>query len=187
MGIAEIKAMRETLQKMETMKEEVTKDINRDINQKRKAALAKIREYLSDMAIALDGIAVSVDLENGALFSSYYHGQRICFWQKYPMSRSHTNSKWSEDNKNWFITCYDGCKQDDSNYWCYIDETNSIERSGNPGKWSEGFIDLIENWEKIKPIIEESVQKALSKRMEIVRDETQAKLTSYEKVTDFEA
>lgn len=187
MGIAEIKAMRETLQKMETMKEEVTKDVNRDINEKRKAALTKIREYLSDMATALDGFEVSVDLKDGTLFPSCYHGQRICFWQKYPTYRSGINYKWSEDDKNWFITCYDGYKRDDSNYWYFIDETNSIERSGNLGKWSEGFIDLIEDWGKIKFLIEESVQKALSKKMEKVRDETQAKLTSYEKVTDFEA
>ena len=187
MAIDKIKAMTEVLAKMEEMQKSTYDDINKDINKKRKAALEKIREYLNELADSLGGREIRIFLGRNVIF---WDETYIEFNKKYITKRSScslTSDVLSEEKLNWQINTYYSTKQDDNDYWQFIDATNNIETSGNPKKWADGFLPLIENWTDIKAKIESGVEKDLTDRMQKIRENTTARVESYEKVTNFEA
>ena len=187
MSIAKLQAMTETLRKMEEMQKEVNEDVNKDINKKRKEALKKIREYLNEVADSLDGLKITVDFPKGTIFDGYENGEQITFNSTYPTHySSNCGYKWSDEPIKWYIDRYCSHKSSNSDYWYYIDAENDIEIVSEPGKWSYGFIRLIENWSDIKPLIEKGVEEQLAKRMQTIREETTKRVTSYKKVDEFE-
>lgn len=147
---------------------------------------------MDDVADALDGVELSIRLDGdnkSLIFGSYEDGQYINFNRKYRVVKYNgfTSGKWSEEPKNWYIDTYDGVRESDSKFYYFIDNSNDIERETNKGHWAEGFINLIENWNEIKTIIEREVEKQLTERMEEIRKDTAEKIEKYEKVNDFEA
>lgn len=182
---ANIKAMMETLKAMEEMQSNVNKDINKDINKKRKEALAKIREYLDDVADSLGGMSLTIPLPNGTVFSDFEHGQCINFNSGYRLKTSDA-ARWSEEKIKWNIDCYSSHRESDSCYYYYIDGTNDISEERNPEKWAPGFIRLIEKWGSIKAIIEAGIEEKLTKKMEQIRKDTAERIRSYESVNEFE-
>lgn len=186
MAISKLKAMMETLEKMEEMQEKVTKDVNKDLNKKRKEALAKIRNYLDEIADSLNGKEITVDI-GYKLFCCRVPD--IHFNQKYKTHRASISlydDKYSENPIKWWIGTYESSKPSDDDYYDYIDATNNISRR-NSKYWENSFIELIENWEAIKTNIELNLEKELTKQMEKIRKDTAKKIESYEKVNDFEA
>ena len=186
MGISKLKAMMETLEKMEEMQQKVNEDINKDINAKRKEALEKIRNYLNDVADSLNGKAITVDV-GYKLFCC--NTPEIHFNQKYKICKascSIESDRYSDEPIKWWIGKYNSVRKTDDNYYDYIDSTNKISPRDSK-YWGDGFIKLIENWEMIKANIESNLEKELTKQMERIRLDTANKIESYEKVNEFEA
>ena len=185
MSISKLKAMTETLEKMEEMQKQVNEDVGKDITAKRKEALQKIRNYLDEVADSLNGktICVSLDYE---LFCCNI--PTINFNREYKIKNGgiSTYPKYSDEKVKWWIGDSKSTKISDDEYWQYIDSTNNISRKGRK-EWAEGFIQLIENWDTIKVNIESNLEKELMRQMEKIRKDTSSRIESYEKVTDFEA
>lgn len=178
MSISKLKAMTETLSRMEQMKKEVTDDVNKDLDKKRMAALKKIREYLDDVAKALDGREVTIYLKESKPFGND-SWQSVRFNQKYIVSRG-WDTTYSDKPISWYFIWDNGRKKSNSEYCDYIDGENDI-------KWAAGFVSLIENWNKIKAEIEEGLEQELVRQMENVRKMTEDKVNSYKIVDEFEA
>ena len=185
MSIAKIKAMTETLAKMEKMQKETQDEINKDIDKKREAAFKEICKYLDEVAEALDGRSMSIDFPQHTFFG-YSSGQAIKFNSKYRTNKSGISTYYSEDKKNWYIDCYNGYKNENG-FYEFIDAETPTENPRKPGTWTEGIIPLIEKWSEIKMQIEQAIETELTKRMTKVREDTQKKVTSYKIVDDFEA
>ena len=66
-------------------------------------------------------------------------------------------------------------------------ETDFYRKSGENVYWNNGYIQLIEKWTEIKPLLESAIEKALISKMNQSQNELANFKASYEKVSDFKA
>lgn len=177
MNINKIKAMEETLEKMEKMQKETFEDINKDIDKKRVKALKEIRKYMDNLAKTLNGRTLKIEIDKGKIF---YDGTILSFNEKAIISNRNGlyDGKETEEKINWFFHTY----HYETSY-NYIDNKNEEKYKEN---WKTGFIELIENWNEIKEEIENKLVNELEKQMNRTRELTQNKIEKYKKVDDFE-
>ena len=188
MAISKIKAMTETLSRMEKMEREVVSEISTDIDEKRLEALGKIRSYMDELAKALAGRAVCITVSHIRIFSgysdAYVHFNETYCMQTHDPGIGRVGSKWSADTIPWHII-RSGYKQSNEKYENFIDgETNPMLEEH---KWSNGYITLIENWDAIKEEIESLLEERLTEDMDMIRKRTETEVKSYKLVEEFEA
>lgn len=178
-----IKAMREMTEKMAEMEKNVLNDVNKDRKQLRYDALCKIFDYLDEVADSLNGDEISVKLQNRQLFSfeDYIY---IRFNQKYPTGRGYSGTyTYSDEKTNWHISG-DGTKKDGKRYR-FIDR-GELDEIFKDGKWLDGYITLMENWQDVKCQIEVGITKHYEEKMKRMRENAQRNLEAYEKAANFE-
>lgn len=213
MAISKIKAMSETLKKMESMRDSVKEECNLDITEKRKAAFREICKYMNELSASLGGHEVIVEARSKAarkLFTKDNTGITVGFNAKY---RTSSNSyEKSPEVKNWWIAGIEDGDVHSYSYYGYkhigrgskgkaslydynrfiddsILETEDFEKCVEQNlyieRWLNGVVSLIENWAEIKENIEEEVEKKLKEQMNSVCVETEKDLTSYKIADEF--
>ena len=207
MAISKIKAMSETLKKMESMRDSVKEECNLDITEKRKAAFREICKYMNELSASLGGHEAIVEARSNAarkLFTKDNTGITVGFNAKYRTSSDYYNN--SPETKNWWIA---GIRDGNMNSYSYhgykhirkdgkasffdydnfiddsILETEDFDHSVFIDRWLAGVVSLIENWAEIKENIEEEVEKELKEKMNNACMETEKNLASYKIADEF--
>lgn len=211
MAISRIKAMSETLKKMESMRDSVKEECNLDITEKRKAAFREICKYMNELSVSLDGFEIKIRVNSKAairLFAKTSNGITVGFNARYRTGHSAYDE--SPEVRNWWIAgiedgdvhrfSYYGYKYIGrkgkamlSDYNSFIDDSilesedfeKCLEHNLYIDQWNDGVVPLIENWAKIKESIEEEVEKALKEKMNIACMETEKDLASYKIADEF--
>lgn len=213
MAISKIKAMSETLKKMESMRDSVKEECNLDITEKRKAAFREICKYMNELSASLGGHEVIIKVRSNAakkMFTKDNTGITVGFNAKYSTSSDYYSD--SPEKKNWWIAgiedgnvnrfSYYGYKHIDRkgkgkaslyDYNRFIDDSiletedfeKCVEQKLYIERWINGVVSLIENWAEIKENIEEEVEKALKEKMNNACMETEKNLASYKIADEF--
>ena len=211
MAISKIKAMSETLKKMESMRDSVKEECNLDITEKRKAAFREICKYMNELSVSLSGYEVTIEARKNAvrrMFTKENTGLTVGFNARY---RTQSNSyEKSPEVRNWWIAgiedgnvhrySYYGYKYIGrkgkavlSDYNNFIDDSiletddfeKCLEKNLYIDRWNDGVVPLIENWVEIKENIEGEVEKALKEKMNNACMETEKDLVSYKIADEF--
>ena len=196
MSITSIKAMTQTLKKMKAMEQSVTEEVEKDITQKRTEAYKAICNYMNEIAKALNGESVMIQLNSmaaGNIFKQYPSDiihLNIGFNEKYDINSE--GCRKSKEPIAWWIAGVEKCHY--SNRYGYkwistkdVSYHDFLDSDVQDINKVKGAIQLIESWAELKEDIEKHVEGALKGKMNEVCTNTENKLTSYKIVDEFEA
>lgn len=127
--------------------------------------LSAIREYLSCLATDLEGEVVITYVPEGLIFTDA--SALVCF-NSNPECMVNSTEKIP-----WYIvmattrkvSISEPYRLSDDDYCYYIDAKTSVCRQGCKTTFSEGYLGLIDNWKKVKLIIEEGIISELNQRI----------------------
>lgn len=175
-----IKAMAETLKKMEIMQKSVTEVTKVDIEDKREEAVKKIFKYLDDLSASLCGVYVEVEVPTVDVIWTLRHDNMVAFNAHRPLIGNACG-----DPIEWCYKSPDGHYHKDDYLYNYFDRYTTIRDS--KGKVRREFVKLVENWSVIKETIETGIENELNKKMDNIREKTEQAIRSYGTVDNFEA
>lgn len=178
MSLEKIRAMADIAKQMESMKSSVIQENVKDRRQLRVEALYKIQNYFKDVVESLNGTCVSVNLP--------VHINTFNMDKDFSKNTYNLDILINRDGKVRFWEYASGASVTIDDF-INKTETDFYRQYAGSIHWNDGYIQLIEQWTEIKPLLENAIEKALIDQMNKTQKELTDFKVSYEIVSDFKA